>query len=52
MLLYVGLMIISYVVTFKSDFTEEHLEKASPFIFITSGILIVLGVVGSLMGGN
>lgn len=48
--MFLGVLIISYVVTFKNDFSEEHLEKAGPFIFIASGLMIVLGVVTSLVG--
>ena len=50
LLLYIGVIIISYVVTFKNDFNPEHLEKAGPFIFVPAAILILLGLVGSILG--
>lgn len=49
-LLYIGILIISYIITFKNEFTEEYIEKAGAVIFIISGIFIVLGIIGSLGG--
>lgn len=48
LMIYFGIIVISYVVTFKEDFSDEHLEKAGPFIFITSILIIIIGVLGSL----
>ena len=49
-LLYLGIIVIAYVMTFKNDFNPEHLEKAGPFIFILSGLLIAVGLIGSIRG--
>ena len=52
LMLFMGVLITTYVITFKDDFKEEHLEKAGPFIFVTSGILVLLGILSSLVGGR
>ena len=49
--MYIGIGIISYIVTFKSDFTDEHIEKAGPFVFTVSLLLITIGIIGSLSRG-
>lgn len=47
-LIYLGVLAIAYVVTFKDDFDKEHIEKASPFIFIVSALFILIGLLGSI----
>lgn len=47
--IYVAVMIVVYISTFKNDFKPEHLEKSGPFISIITGIFILLGVLGSLL---
>lgn len=48
-LIYLGVIIVSYIVTFKTDFSDEHINKAGPFILIISIALVVLGILGSIV---
>lgn len=47
-LLYLVVISVSYISAFKSDFTDEHLNKATPFVAIVSLLLVMMGLVGSL----
>lgn len=47
--IFFGILIITYIVTFKDDFNPEHLDKAGIFIFAISALFILLGILGSLV---
>ena len=47
-LIYISLVVICYVVTFKDDFSDENISKAGPFIAIVSVVLVLIGIIGSL----
>lgn len=47
-IMYIAILNIAYVITFKDEFKEEEIDKASPFIFIISALVIVLGIMGSI----
>lgn len=47
-LIYVGLAIGIYVISFKNDFPQEELEKTAPFIIIICIIFVFMGILTSL----
>lgn len=49
-LMYIGIAIVVYVATFKDDFTEEHIQKVTPFISIIVLLFLVIGILGSIVG--
>lgn len=49
-LMYIAIAIAVYVVTFKDDFTEEHIQKVTPFITIIVLLFLAIGILGSLVG--
>ena len=50
LMIYLGVLVTTYVVTFEGDFKKEQLEEAGPFIFIVSSLMVLLGIIGSLLG--
>ena len=43
-LIWLAIIVIVYVVTFKQDFTKETIEKVSPFLIIVAIIVLLLGL--------
>lgn len=46
--MYIGVVITIYVSSFKSEFEQENLEKATPFLMLVSIVLIILGILSSV----
>lgn len=47
-MIYLEIILVSYIITFKSDFTEEYLSKAQPFVIVVSILVLMLGTLSSL----
>lgn len=50
--IYIGVIMGVYVYTFADDFSKEHIDKVTPFVIITTLLLIIIGILGSLVGGR
>lgn len=50
MSLLIWLFIIAtvYVATFKGDFTQEHIDKALPFLIVVGIVILVFGILLSV----
>lgn len=48
-LLYLILLVVVYVVSFKSDFTEEKVKKITPILVGSTFIIFVLNILSSLI---
>ncbi len=48
-IMFIEVVAIAYISTFKDDFNQEHLDKAGPFIFLTLALFVIIGVVGSIL---
>lgn len=48
LLVFLAVAIIVYILSFKSDFTPEHIEVAAPFVIIVSALLLFIGILGSI----
>lgn len=47
-LLFLVITVIIYINTFKENFTQEHLNKLAPVLFVVAGITVLLVVLGSI----
>lgn len=48
-LLYIIIMIVIYISSFKENFTTEKIEKITPIMLFTLIIIVVLCIVSSLV---
>lgn len=46
MLLYVAEVLVVYIVTFKPDFTDEHIAKITPVLVALAVIFVFIVVLG------
>lgn len=45
-LLFISILLIVYIVSFKNDFSEEHINKLTPVV----GIVVTLFVISFILG--
>jgi len=45
--LYIGIVFIIYVSSFKDDIKKEYIDEALPFIMAVAIIFILIGILGS-----
>ena len=50
MLLFIVIVVTVYVVSFKSDFTQEHLDKLTPALILLAAFFILLLLVSFVRG--
>lgn len=50
LLLYIGAIMTVYIVTFKDDFTKEHVDKVTAFLVVIMSVIILVGIIGSVLG--
>lgn len=43
--MFTGVLIVSYILTFKDDFTNEEIQHSAPFII---GVYVLVTLLGSL----
>ena len=48
-LVFLTILIMVYVATFKKDFTQETIEKAFPFIIAVCAISIIFSILENVM---
>lgn len=51
-LLWVSVTIAVYIVSFKDDFTKEHIDKVAPFIILLVAVSLILCTLMSVLGGR
>lgn len=49
LLMWLVILSIVYVMTFKDDFTKENIDKALPFLIVVSLIVLVFGILTSIV---
>ena len=50
LLIFMVVVIVVYVNTFKEEFTAEHIEKITPLLVLVTSLIIILGILGSVLG--
>lgn len=48
LLIWLVIIAIVYVVSFKNDFTKEKIDKAGQFLVLIGFVLLLLGIIFSL----
>ena len=50
LLLWLSIIAIIYVASFKDDFTKEKIDKALPFLIVMGIIILTFGILMSWVG--
>lgn len=49
-LLFISIVIVVYISAFKDNFTQEHIDKVTPFFILITVVSLALCVMSSMLG--
>lgn len=48
-LLFLVILVVAYITSFKDNFTQENIEKVTPVLFLVALFIVVLNVLSALV---